>query len=461
MDIREQLSNRRTKLFIRVTLATFLILNISFVGFAYANRYDSVEGPTANTEIGDKVAEKSNGTTVITTQGLIPTVEVPQAAISEPNGGIYAIGPSGEIIYKNTTYHSYWDVDPVPDTRATVMFAAAEFVSAKEYGTESHFYIRHVQTVNLTDGRVKKIYSERSPGGWARWHDVDRYDEDSILVADITDDRVLIINVTSGLVEWSWEADDAFHPTSGGNFGEDWTHLNDVELLPDGRIMADLRNQDVVIFLDPNTGIQEEWTLGEDDDYEILNEQHNPDYIPESYGGPAVVVADSNNNRIVEYQRENGHWNESWVWQDSQMNWPRDADRLPDGNTLVTDTGSGRVFEINKEGETIWSVTTDNPYEAERLGTGDESQGGESATHLQLQSRTVTEKQSGFKSLIKSLIPGEVINAISFVKPVWMGFYHVGSLIAILGIILIWPPLEYYWSEYELKLQTPFVLGRK
>jgi hypothetical protein len=455
-------SIRRLKVLIRVTLAGVLLMNVLFIGISYANRYESVDGPTADTEVGDKVAGERDASTVITTQGLIPGEEAPRAAISSPNGAIYVIGPSGNIKYINTTYHSYWDVDPVPDTQASVLYVAGEFVPATDCGTASPCYIRHVQVLNFTTGQVRELYSDVSAEG--RWHDVDRYDEDSLLVADITDDRVLVVNTTSGLVEWSWEADNAFPPSSGGDYAGDWTHINDVERLPDGRLMADLRNQDAVVFLDPSTGLQEDWTLGADGNYEVLNEQHNPDYIPESHGGPAVLVADSENDRIVEYQRVNDSWKQSWIWQSSRMNWPRDADRLPNGNTLVTDSNSDRVFEIDREGEIVWSVTADNPYEAERLGTRDESRGGESATRLQLESQTVAEApddETGSSNVMSVLVPDLVIDAIVFVKPVWMGFYHIAASIIILGIVLLWPLLEFYWSDYDLQIRTPVVLGRR
>ncbi|MFB6187541.1 MAG: arylsulfotransferase (asst), partial [Halobacteriaceae archaeon] len=83
-----------------------------------------------------------------------------------------------------------------------------------------------------------------------------------------------------------------------------------------------------------NSSINTNKTLGTNNNHSIIYEQHNPDYIPEKDGGPAVVVADSENNRVAEYQYLDGEWNRSWVWRDSQLRWPRDADRLPNGHTL-------------------------------------------------------------------------------------------------------------------------------
>lgn len=464
MRFRKNIPEKQTKSVIRVLLAVVLVLNFSFVASAYVTRYDSVAGPTTETDIGDTVAGERNGTTVITTQGAVPSVTLPRSVLTEPNGAIYAIDSNGDLSYRNGTYHAYFDVDPVANTAASVSYVAHEYVPSEDCGTANPCYVNRVEQVNLTTGSVETIYTSTvsgpSDGNLGRWHDVDRYDEDSILVADIERDSAAIINTSSGLVEWEWRAEEDFALSSGGSYTGDWTHINDVELLPDGRIMADLRNHDAVVFIDPETGLQEDWTLGADDNYDVLNEQHNPDYIPKSRGGPAVIVADSENDRIVEYQRVDSDWEQSWVWQDSQMNWPRDADRLPNGNTLITDSNSNRVLEVDQSGTVVWNATTPNiPYEAERLGTGDESAGGQSAASLDLPSRTATGDDSVARA--DSVVPDAVSAAVAFVTPRWLGLSHVSALVVMILIGLLWPLLEFRWSGYSLTVRSPVVFGRE
>jgi hypothetical protein len=84
----------------------------------------------------------------------------------------------------------------------------------------------------------------------------------------------------------------------------------DVEVVRDGRYATgSLRNHDRVVFVNRSSGeVNESLSLGADDDHSILGEQHNADYIPDERGGPATIVADSNNDRIVESQREDGEW---------------------------------------------------------------------------------------------------------------------------------------------------------
>jgi hypothetical protein len=280
-------------------------------------------------------------------------------------------------------------------------------------------------------------------------------------------DEVFVVNVSSGIVTWEWNLQDYLPLTTGGPYPEDWAHLNDVEVLDDSRIMVSLRNQDQVVFIDRDRGVVDSWTLGADDRHSIIYEQHNPDYIPRSNGGPAVVIADSENNRIVEYQRTSGgEWTRTWVWQDRRLQWPRDADRLPNGNTLITDTQGDRVLEIDDQGDVVWTLDVPVPYEAERLNTGDESTGGASAERLNLPSRSGADRQtsserpsvfSEVRSAITGLFPNKVVNGIENATPVWVGF---NDLIVLLGsslVVLLWLGLEIRWSDF--KLQKPIVRG--
>ena len=254
-----------------------------------------------------------------------------------------------------------------------------------------------------------------------------------------------------------------YSPTGGGTYGGDWTHLNDVEELPDGRYVASLRNQDQVVFIDPQQGLLEEWTLGTDDNHEVLYEQHNPDYIPRERGGPAVLVADSENNRVVEYQRVNGRWKQTWAWTNDNVRWPRDADRLSNNNTLITVSNGNRVIEVDQSGEVVWKVAVNTPYEAERIHTGDESHSGNSARAANLQSPgtkkdTVSRESSSlgtvsrFKYEVRSIVPNILINGLLFVLPIWIGFEEFIFLVVLLCASMVWVATELYWRGYRLRV---------
>ena len=295
-------------------------------------------------------------------------------------------------------------------------------------------------------------------------HDVDLINDDQLLVADKENNKAFIYDRSEGERVWEYDFREHF-PEDGGGKPNDWTHLNDVEVLPDGRIMASLRNLDKVVFIEPGEGLQQNWTLGVNGNHSILYEQHNPDYIPASRGGPAVVVADSQNNRVIEYQRTNGSWEQTWVWRDSLLQWPRDADRLANGNTLVTDSNGDRVLEVDPEGNVVWSVAARLPYEAERIdfddastanGTiGDESDRGESAAALGLDSRTTlgegTENSDSpahrLWVAVKTTMPALPLNAALYVLPDWLHPVNAVpmalAVVATLGLFLT----ELAWSR--------------
>ena len=212
-------------------------------------------------------------------------------------------------------------------------------------------------------------------------HDVDLINGDELLMNDMSqdgEDRVLIYNLTQERVTWEYyfaNYSEHYPKSGGGEFGEDWTHNNDVEQIRDGVIMVSVRNFDKVVAIDRETK-EVEWTLGEDDDTSILHEQHNPDFIASEDGSATVIVADSLNDRVVEYEREGDGWNRTWTLRGGRLSEPRDADRLPNGNTLIADRRAHRIVEVTPDGEVVWEVYSPwQPYDVERVGTGDESSG--------------------------------------------------------------------------------------
>ena len=384
-----------------------------------------------------------------------PTENYTVVTESARYGTIIAYAPDGDVYYYNNSHTKYYDVDPVENTSMTVEYTVTDTIYAKGPHCRSPPCARNaIERVNLTTGNVTEVFVRYAPQETAaEWHDADRINETHVAVADMVDDEVYVVNTSSGVIEWGWGVQSEFPVAGGGPYPGDWAHLNDVEVLDDGRIMLSLRNQDQVVFINRTTGLQENWTLGADGNHSVLFAAHNPDYIPKERGGPAVVVADSQNNRIVEYQRKNGSWVRTWTWSDSKMQWPRDADRLPDGNTLITDTNSQRLIEVNQKGEIVWQVKLSHPYEAERLGTGDESAGGESAASLGLESRTrdggngggddaaKVRGRAGFVGVahaIRNAVPHRIVNAAIYVSPTWIGTSELGFVVVGVLTGLLW-----------------------
>ena len=432
-----------------VVLGMVLALAAGFVtaGESPNARYDR----TADLPAGEQpqVVDSRSGVTVVAVQN---------GDVRDVSGELVAFRSNGTVLYQTERYSTYWDVDPTPGTDRTVSYVATEQLDAStcEGGpvpaSGGACQRNVVERLNLSTGERTRLYSHRSVGG--RWHDVDVINDTHVLVGDIANEVAYVVNTTTGIREWTWSAESYLSPDSGGPYNGDWVHLNDVEYLDDGRIMVDLRNQDQVVFVNRSTGVVDEWTLGSDDDHDVLHEQHNPDYIPESRGGPAVLVADSENNRVVEYQREDGEWRRTWAWQDGQLRWPRDADRLPNGHTLVTDSQGDRVLEVDETGAVVWSVRVPTPYEAERLGTGDESTGGPSKrarTNGTGGDAAAGEETTGLAWVV-AFLTGPAVNGLLYVAPGWM---RIGDLLVALGLVgtvVVWLGAELFWRGAHRRL---------
>jgi len=411
---------------VRVVLVVLLVCSTAGVGASWATRPQTTEAPPAD------------GVTVVTQQGRDKLAGVAR---------LVAFDGDGSVLYQDARYQAYFDVDPVEGTRRTVEFVGVDFrphrACPERVSNHGDWCARNVVVrANLTTGERSVVFERYLPK-LHKLHDVDRVNETHLVVANIYSNQVEFVDTRSGDREWVWNANESFdHPESGGAPG-DWTHLNDVEVVRDGWVMVSLRNHDQVVFLDPGEGVVDDWTLGCDDCHGRLFEQHNPDYIPAARGGPAVVVADSENDRIVEYRRAGSGWERSWTWTSSEMAWPRDADRLPDGDTLVTDSHANRVVEVAPNGSVVWSVTLGNPYEAERLGTGDESAGG--TPHDPGDQVADGGPVDHVLVLVRDALPSRPLSAALFVMPYWVGLPEllamglgVAGIVALVGLETVW-----------------------
>jgi hypothetical protein len=294
-------------------------------------------------------------------------------------------------------------------------------------------------------------------------HDVDLINGDELLVANMrnmnetsgqSDDRVYVYNLTTDEITWEWYARDHYPASTAGGYGEDWTHVNDVDKVGDGRYLVSLRNFDQAVVIDRPSG-EIVRRLGSDGNLSRLYEQHNPDYLESENGTPAVLVADSENDRIVEYARENGSWTRTWKLT-GRLKWPRDADRLPNGNTLVVDTLHHRVIEVTPTGEIVWEYYAAwAPYDAER---GVPGSNGPTIRDLNASGNYVVSGGAGrgpagrvtFSDWLVATVEGTPLEAQAtwfaqrwshitpFVKPVWLSSWAFASVIAALLLLVGW-----------------------
>jgi hypothetical protein len=231
-------------------------------------------------------------------------------------------------------------------------------------------------------------------------HDVEALSSGEFLLTDMDTERIFTVN-RNGEVTWEWRASD-FYDAPPDPTRTDWLHINDVDVIEEGRYLVSVRNANQLLIIERGSGVAEVINADRADsndgvcrvdnrgtgakqladydddgaircgDPDVLNHQHNPQWLGEG----AVLVADSDNDRVVELHRtDQGEWAVAWSVKQVggvALQWPRDADRLSNGHTLLTDTLNRRIVEIDTGGEVVWSTRTSFiPYEADRLPAGE------------------------------------------------------------------------------------------
>lgn len=279
--------------------------------------------------------------------------------ISSQHGSLVAVHTeTKETIWRHDSFQKYYDVDQLNNS--------VVLISARTGPNETKD--RKAIKMNWRTGKILSTFPLPPDT-----HDVDRYQNGTYVVADKANHRVYIYDPAEKATTWEFQFENHFPASAGGDYNGDWTHLNDVDVIENGStLLVSPRNFDRVMLINVSTK-EIEWTLGEEDNYEILSEQHNPALI--STDPLMVLVADSENDRIVEYQRTDDGWKMTWGYR-GNLKWPRDADRLPNGNTMIADSGNNRALVVTPDHEVVWERDTDRmTYDIERLGYGDEPRG--------------------------------------------------------------------------------------
>lgn len=322
-----------------------------------ANTSEAATDPCRGT-----VTKPANGTTVVSVQGAKGGSKKPARLVG--------IGPNGSIRWVHTSADNgvvwSYDVDPLPNGNLFVTSTVPGDTDVYEFDPKTGERVWEKQ-FDALDTHDADLYAGGRKIAVANMRN---FDED----AGENHDRAFVYDRKKGERTWVWEFRDHYPRSVGGNYRDDWTHVNDIDRVGQDRFLLSPRNFDQVVLVDQSSN-EIVWTLGEDDNYSVLKEQHNPDYLEGPGGEATVVVGDSGNDRVVEFARRDGAFERTWTLA-GDMAWPRDADRLPNGNTLVTDSRNHRVFEVTPEGTIVWEVYVPwLPYEAERVRYGDGSTG--------------------------------------------------------------------------------------
>ncbi|MBZ5619593.1 MAG: aryl-sulfate sulfotransferase [Acidobacteriia bacterium] len=173
---------------------------------------------------------------------------------------------------------------------------------------------------------------------------------------------------TDGRPVWEWRIwehlDPAEYPIAfAENTRSEWTHGNAIVELANGDLLISLRNISTILKIDRKSG-GVVWKLGAP----MLSGQHAPTPLPNGDilifdNGPHRVDQTFPFSRVIEVNPATNQI--VWKFQEAfPPNFYSDrisnAQRLPNGNTLINEGQFGRFFEVTPAGEVVWEYV--NPY---------------------------------------------------------------------------------------------------
>ena len=182
-----------------------------------------------------------------------------------------------------------------------------------------------------------------------------------------------------GEIVWEWHAWEHLDPEvevrNPSDTRLEWTHGNSVDQNEDGDALVSFRNTNAVVRVDRATG-QVAWRLGAP----AVGQQHDASFLPSGN----VLVFDNGPHRLdnsLPYSRviEVDPATDEVVWEYFDpffMNFLSPfisgAQRLANGNTLITEGNFGRIFEVNAQAQIVWEYISDrfvtNPILGENNG---------------------------------------------------------------------------------------------
>jgi hypothetical protein len=175
-----------------------------------------------------------------------------------------------------------------------------------------------------------------------------------------------------GNVVWTWHGSDHLDPAVDVicplEGRQEWTHGNAVEEMPDGNIILSFRQTSTILTIDKASGeVLWRWGPGE------LSHQHDPTITEDGN----ILIFDNGEHRLRGscYSRvvemEPNKQQIVWEYRGSPplsffSTGISSAQRLANGNTLVCEGRTGRLFEVTRSADVVWEFI--NPYEFPHRG---------------------------------------------------------------------------------------------
>jgi len=210
----------------------------------------------------------------------------------------------------------------------------------------------------------------------------------------VESDTIRELDMETGEIVWEWHLEDCISPTAHFcplcmetihlDTYRDWSHSNALHYYEqDSSILLNARNLNTIVLLSYPSG-DVLWVCGDAGTFGggLFHHPHDAERLPNGN----IVMFDNDEHaghpvrsRALELAIDPVAQTAEvvWEWRDDDLYAPimGDANRLPNGNTLVTDPAKGRVIEVNPSGEKVWEMLMKHPvpdhfhqfYKSERI----------------------------------------------------------------------------------------------
>ena len=240
-----------------------------------------------------------------------------------------------------------------------------------------------ILAVRLENGNSICVYKE--PGPWEYMQKIE--DPARRNRANYASDCVREVTADGDSV-WQWKAYEHIDMNLYLDIdaSPNWTHFNSVQVLPDNRWYdgGDVRFRPGNLLLSPRTlgfvfivDVETGKIVWRTDGRVPLSGQHAPRMIEKGIPGagnilvfdngvpPMTQVSRAGDSRVLEINPVT--YEVPWKYENGSRffaSFTANAERLPNGNTLICESRGSRVFEVTMEGETVWEWV----YGPHRLG---------------------------------------------------------------------------------------------
>lgn len=141
----------------------------------------------------------------------------------------------------------------------------------------------------------------------------------------------------------------------------EWTHMNTCTVLPDGDVLISCRATNFICIIDRKTG-NIKWRYGPGE----LAHQHEPVMLSSGNvlvldNGEHRLFSEFSYSRVVEVNPKTNTI--EWEYKDDPpfaffTSNQGGCQRLSNGNTLITDSDAGRIFEVTYDSEIVWEYVS-------------------------------------------------------------------------------------------------------